>query len=53
MSLPEALHDTLVEDIPPPAYSEIYGQMDMNQDGLNTHADVASMGLDPVLAEDS
>lgn len=34
--------DTSIEQAPPPAYSDIYGQVDINQDGFDTRAKVAS-----------
>ena len=36
------LHETPVEEAPPPAYSESYGLVDMSQLGLSTRANVAS-----------
>ena len=35
--------DTPIEDVPPPAYSEVYGRVDLGQDGLNTVASVSSV----------
>jgi len=34
--------DTPIEHAPPPAYSDIYGQVGFNQDGFDTQARVAS-----------
>jgi hypothetical protein len=36
------LQDVPIEEAPPPAYSESYGLVDMNQLGLNTRANVSS-----------
>ena len=38
---PSFLHETPVEEAPPPAYSESYGLVDMSQLGLSTRANVA------------
>lgn len=35
--------ETPIEQAPPPAYSETYGQVDISQDGFDTRARVASM----------
>ena len=40
-SLP-ASEDAHTEEAPPPVYSELYGTLDISQDGLNTHASFAS-----------
>ena len=40
--LPLASRETSIEDVPPPAYGETYGQVDFSQDGFNTEARVAS-----------
>lgn len=37
-----ASDDAHTEEAPPPVYSELYGSLDISQDGLNTHASVAS-----------
>ena len=34
--------ESSIEHAPPPAYSEVYGQVDFQQDGFNTQAHVAS-----------
>lgn len=36
--------DAHTEEAPPPVYSELYGSLDISQDGLNTHASVANDG---------
>lgn len=38
----EFAQDTPIEHAPPPAYSDIYGQVGFNQDGFDTQAKVAS-----------
>ena len=38
--------DVSIEDVPPPAYSDIYGRVDLAQDGLNTVAKVSG-GVPP------
>lgn len=40
-SLP-ASEDVNTEEAPPPVYSELYGSIDISQNGLNTHASLAS-----------
>ena len=42
IALPQASRETSIEDVPPPAYGETYGQVDFSQDGFNTEARVAS-----------
>lgn len=35
-------YDAHTEEAPPPVYNELYGSLDISQDGLNTHASLAS-----------
>ncbi|KAI9874462.1 MAG: hypothetical protein M1830_009725 [Pleopsidium flavum] len=42
--IPEDDVETPIEHAPPPAYSEIYGQVDISQDGFDTRARVGSDG---------
>ena len=41
-AFPRAASGTSIEDVPPPAYGETYGQVGFSQDGFNTEARVAS-----------
>lgn len=41
---PALPQDTSIDQAPPPAYSDIYGQVDINQDGFDTRAKVANDG---------
>ena len=43
MDAPNARDEASIEDIPPPAYSEAYGLVDISQDGFETQASVTSM----------
>lgn len=39
-NLSDYAFESPIEDVPPPAYSETYGLVDMNQDDLKTRANI-------------
>lgn len=41
----QAARETSIEEVPPPAYGETYGQIDFSQDGFDTGARVGSMEI--------
>lgn len=40
--IPEIEVEAPIEQAPPPAYSGTYGEVDISQDGFDTHARIAS-----------